>query len=87
MNPINELIEVIPQQVVIKKYPTKFILEVNNNTYLKRKKVENLVNLVDMGNMSLRGTDLFNSTFRDIEDNLNSFFFLYLSNKGGKIWQ
>ena len=74
-----QIVSYLKKNFIIAKYPTCYILRFNDNIYFKNKKDPNLklitlINLINDGNLDVRGTNIFTDVSKYINSNIGNIF-------------
>ena len=78
---LRELVELVCNNLKINKYANDYIVHLNRVIKYNDTRLEVLADLVDFGNTSIQGVNLFNRTLKEVEENVDSYY-SYLFMKG-----
>ena len=83
---LKKIINIFIKNIHLIETKKEYILELNEFK-INDIKLITFINLIDFGNMNIRGINLFNSSLSDLRNNIKVYQKLFLLNPKGDIWQ
>lgn len=83
---LKKIINIFIKNIHLIETKKEYILELNEFK-INDIKLITFLNLIDFGNMDIKGIDLFASSLNDLRNNINIYQKLFLLNPKGSIWQ
>ena len=79
---MSSLIRKVVDSLQFNIYDNYEVISINPNIFIKNDKLISLVKLVDFGNLNIKGTKLFSSSMKWLQDNIEGIYAFYQSTKG-----
>ena len=83
---LKKIINIFIKNIHLIETKKEYILELNEFK-INDIKLITFLNLIDFGNMDIKGINLFASSLNDLRNNINIYQKLFLLNPEGNIWQ
>lgn len=86
-----EIREAIIKNLVCSRYADKYIIYIDENYYFKKQNIslKSIINLIDFGNIEVRGINLTNNIFKLLSKNIKNLYKYYLLKWGEEsvLWE
>lgn len=83
---LKKIINIFVKNIHLIETKKEYILELNEYK-INDINLITFINLIDFGNMNIKGINLFNSSLSDLKNNIDIYQKLFLLNPKGDIWQ